>query len=101
MYSYLTFFIYRKNGEKTNPIPMESEINKNPVVKNCMIIGANRECTAALIELAMDEAIKYSPMEIISEGNDFYYYYYHLPIRFFFYKGILIPIELFIFFCIL
>ncbi|KAG2226546.1 hypothetical protein INT45_005032, partial [Circinella minor] len=56
-----------KNGEKTNPNPMESEINKSHLVKNCMVVGENRECTAALIELAVDEAIKYSPMEIISE----------------------------------
>ena len=71
MLIFFILFIYRKNGEKTNPIPMESEINKSCLVKNCMVIGENRECTAVLIELAVDEAIKYSPMKIISEGTFF------------------------------
>ncbi|KAI9278498.1 hypothetical protein BDA99DRAFT_492305 [Phascolomyces articulosus] len=56
-----------KNGEKTNPIPMENEIRKTDIVRNCMVIGENRECTAVLVELAMDEITKYSPIEMINE----------------------------------
>ncbi|KAI9251796.1 hypothetical protein BDA99DRAFT_426796, partial [Phascolomyces articulosus] len=59
-----------KNGEKTNPIPMENEINQLDIVKNCMVIGENRECTAVLIELDTNQINKFSPTEIVSKVYD-------------------------------
>ncbi|CEP18042.1 hypothetical protein [Parasitella parasitica] len=40
-----------KNGEKTNPVPMETTIRQSPMVQQAAIIGHGRECTAALIQL--------------------------------------------------
>ncbi|KAI9489192.1 hypothetical protein BDB00DRAFT_771221 [Zychaea mexicana] len=56
-----------KNGEKTNPVPMENEINKIDIVQSSTVIGEGRECTAVLVELAKDQAAKYSPVQMIYE----------------------------------
>jgi thioester reductase-like protein len=56
-----------KNGEKTNPVPMESTLRQNRMIMQAAIIGQDRQCTAALIELDTKYAMSYSPDEIISE----------------------------------
>ncbi|KAF8610848.1 acetyl-CoA synthetase-like protein [Ceratobasidium sp. AG-I] len=39
------------NGEKTNPVPMESEIIKSPLVRAAVMFGRERNQTGVLIEL--------------------------------------------------
>ncbi|KAL7310836.1 hypothetical protein PS15m_010280 [Mucor circinelloides] len=56
-----------KNGEKTNPVPMESAIRASPIVKLCTVIGEGRECTAALIELDKDHAFGCTPQQMMEE----------------------------------
>ncbi|CAF1303367.1 unnamed protein product [Rotaria sordida] len=48
------------NGEKTNPLPMEDIIRCSPLVKQISIIGHNQFCTAALIQLNLEEASNYN-----------------------------------------
>ncbi|CAO3703734.1 unnamed protein product [Rhizopus stolonifer] len=43
-----------KNGEKTNPTPMEHAIMKCPLVKHVSVLGHGRQCTAVLIEMDSD-----------------------------------------------
>lgn len=57
-----------ENGEKTNPTPMEHTISSSPLVKQCTVIGENRPCTAALVELDVDQALRLTPQEMIDEG---------------------------------
>ncbi|CAF0954297.1 unnamed protein product, partial [Didymodactylos carnosus] len=52
------------NGEKTNPGPIESEIQKCLIIKQVLIIGHGRFCTGALIELNREEASIYEFDEI-------------------------------------
>ncbi|KAL9542716.1 hypothetical protein MBANPS3_008470 [Mucor bainieri] len=56
-----------KNGEKTNPVPMESALRTSPIVRLCSIIGEGRECTAALIELEKDYAFGCTPQQMIDQ----------------------------------
>ncbi|KAG2221169.1 hypothetical protein INT45_007746 [Circinella minor] len=56
-----------KNGEKTNPIPMENKILDIDIVRKCCVIGEYRECTAVLIELKMEQVVKYTPRQILSK----------------------------------
>jgi long-subunit acyl-CoA synthetase (AMP-forming) len=58
-----------KNGEKTNPVPMEAAIRAAPIVKLCTVIGEGRECTGSLIELDQDHAFSYTPQEMTEKGN--------------------------------
>ncbi|KAJ1029470.1 hypothetical protein NDA13_002717 [Ustilago tritici] len=37
------------NGEKTNPVPMEQSITSSPLLRDCLVFGAGRQCTGALI----------------------------------------------------
>ncbi|GAA5813475.1 hypothetical protein MFLAVUS_006953 [Mucor flavus] len=62
--------IIMENGEKTNPVPMESTIRMHPIVNQVAVIGQSRQCTAALIELNTDYAMCLSPEEIIAEVNE-------------------------------
>lgn len=55
-----------ENGEKTNPVPMEATIRQNPIIQQVAVIGQNRQCTAALIQLDRDFAEKFGPEEIIA-----------------------------------
>ncbi|KAG2216710.1 hypothetical protein INT45_013633 [Circinella minor] len=55
------------NGKKVFPTPMEKEIYNEEIVKNCIIIGNNRETVAVLVELHVDKAIEYSPVETTSK----------------------------------
>ncbi|CAF3510938.1 unnamed protein product [Rotaria sp. Silwood1] len=52
------------NGEKTNPIPMEDIIRQSPLIKQVAIVGHNQFCTAALIQLNIEEAFNYDFDEI-------------------------------------
>lgn len=52
------------NGEKTNPVPMEEVILRSSLVKQVLIVGHNQFCTAALIQLNIEEASKYDFQEI-------------------------------------
>ncbi|CAO3614543.1 unnamed protein product [Mucor fragilis] len=56
-----------KNGEKTNPVPMESALLAFPIVKLCSVVGEGRECTAALIELDEEHAFGYTPQQMIDQ----------------------------------
>jgi acyl carrier protein len=42
-------------GEKTNPIPMEDIIRRSPFVQQVAVIGHNQFCTAALIQLNIQQ----------------------------------------------
>ncbi|KAI8139176.1 hypothetical protein BJV82DRAFT_660202 [Fennellomyces sp. T-0311] len=59
-----------ENGKKTNPIPMENIISDAKIVRRCSVIGEGRQCTAALVELEMDQAIQYCPEEMISQVQE-------------------------------
>ncbi|KAI7904874.1 uncharacterized protein BX663DRAFT_431462 [Cokeromyces recurvatus] len=59
-----------ENGEKTNPVPMESTIRQSPVVKQVAIFGQNRQCTAALVETDLEYAIRLGPDEIIAAVHE-------------------------------
>ncbi|KAG1168167.1 hypothetical protein G6F36_012313 [Rhizopus arrhizus] len=62
-----------ENGEKTNPVPMENTIRLCPIVKQVAVVGQGRQCTAALIELNMEEVVSYGPQEmtaIVQEAVD-------------------------------
>ena len=48
---------------------MEIAITEAQIVRRCVVIGEGRQCTAALIELEMDHAVKYDPEEIITKGK--------------------------------
>lgn len=57
--------LVHENGEKTNPIPIEACLRQSPFVKQAVVLGHQRECTAALVELDMDHAIQHDPQEIL------------------------------------
>jgi hypothetical protein len=59
-----------ENGEKTNPVPMEAIIRQNPVVKQVVILGQRRQCTAALIEIDLKHALKFNPEQIIASVRE-------------------------------
>jgi acyl carrier protein len=52
------------NGEKTNPLPMEDIIRCSSLVKQVAIVGHNQFCTAALIQLDVDEMANYDSNRI-------------------------------------
>ncbi|ORY94131.1 hypothetical protein BCR43DRAFT_477660 [Syncephalastrum racemosum] len=54
-----------KNGEKTDPIPMEGAIGDVPIVKQCVVVAEGRPCTALLVELEYEQASRYTNQEII------------------------------------
>ncbi|KAI7906054.1 uncharacterized protein BX663DRAFT_428813 [Cokeromyces recurvatus] len=62
--------IIMENGEKTNPLPMEGTIRESPMVKQVVVLGQSRQCTAALIEVDMDYAIHFGPEDIIAAVHD-------------------------------
>lgn len=57
-----------ENAQKTNPTPMEFAICSASIVKSCTVIGEGRQCTATLVELEYEQAIQYTPSEIIEQG---------------------------------
>ncbi|CEI92072.1 hypothetical protein RMCBS344292_06345 [Rhizopus microsporus] len=59
-----------ENGEKTNPVPMETTIRSSPMVKQVAVIGHGRQCTAALVEVDLEYAMNYEPGEIISSVHE-------------------------------
>ncbi|KAI7859649.1 hypothetical protein BDC45DRAFT_590210 [Circinella umbellata] len=59
-----------ENGEKTNPIPIEHRINSAKVINSCVVIGESRQCTATLIQLELEHAMKYRLEDIISEVHE-------------------------------
>lgn len=52
------------NGEKTSPLSMEEAIRSSALIEQVAIVGHNKLCPAALIQLNHDEASKYSSNEI-------------------------------------
>ncbi|KAF9344842.1 hypothetical protein BGX26_003832 [Mortierella sp. AD094] len=53
------------NGEKTSAQPMENSlVGSEPVILRALVVGANRPCTAALIELNPEVAALLSQQEI-------------------------------------
>ncbi|KAI9485154.1 hypothetical protein BDB00DRAFT_773619 [Zychaea mexicana] len=59
-----------ENGEKTNPVPMEHRISSAKVVRCCTVIGENKQCTAALVELDQEHAHNYTPEETIAQVRE-------------------------------
>lgn len=62
--------IVLSNGEKTNPVPMESEIIKCPLVRAVVIFGRERTQTGVLIELEdsqLDPALDLNFEDVISK----------------------------------
>ncbi len=55
------------NGEKTNPLPMESTINHSAIVQRALVFGHQRLCTGVLIQLNREEADNYSTDEIFEK----------------------------------
>ncbi|KAL0092093.1 hypothetical protein J3Q64DRAFT_1819681 [Phycomyces blakesleeanus] len=60
-----------KNGEKTNPLPIEATIRQCPIVSQCVIIGESRQCISVLIELSAESPKEYTTEEI----TDIVYHY--------------------------
>ncbi|KAI9278554.1 hypothetical protein BDA99DRAFT_492493 [Phascolomyces articulosus] len=50
-------------GEKVIPKPMEMEICNEEIIRNCILVGENREYTAVLVELDLDKAQNYTESE--------------------------------------
>lgn len=59
-----------QNGEKTSPVPMESNIRQCPLIRQVVVFGEDRLATAALIEINMEYAIRFGPEEIVSIVHD-------------------------------
>ncbi len=55
------------NGEKTNPLPMESTISHSSIVERALVFGHQRLCTGVLIQLNREEADNYSIDEILEK----------------------------------
>lgn len=53
-----------KNGEKTNPIPMETIILESNMVSKVVVVGQARQCTAALVELDYEYASNFNADKI-------------------------------------
>ncbi|KAI9272870.1 hypothetical protein BDA99DRAFT_533707 [Phascolomyces articulosus] len=49
------------------PLRMELEVYDEEIIQNCVLIGENKNCTAILVELAVDKASKYSPTMIVNK----------------------------------
>lgn len=58
-----------RNGEKTNPVPMEIALRRSPLIHRCTIIAQDRPCTAVLIELSSEEAKKYNANNYYNQGK--------------------------------
>ncbi|KAF9310103.1 hypothetical protein BG003_008935 [Podila horticola] len=57
--------LVHSNGEKTSAQPLESSLTgSEPVILHALVVGANRPCTAALIELNPEVASLLSQQEI-------------------------------------
>ncbi|KAI8388609.1 uncharacterized protein BYT42DRAFT_560672 [Radiomyces spectabilis] len=56
-----------ENGEKTSPIPMESIVASDPVIKQCAVIGERRPCTCILIELQPEYASNSVPDNVMQK----------------------------------
>ncbi|KAI8146560.1 hypothetical protein BJV82DRAFT_599005 [Fennellomyces sp. T-0311] len=56
-----------RDGKRAYPTLMENEIRNASIVKQCTVIGENRERTATLIELNEKRSAKYTPEEIIAQ----------------------------------
>ena len=48
---------------------MEKTIRNEDLIRNCIIVGENRECTAVLIELDQEKASNYSSEEVSDIGK--------------------------------
>jgi thioester reductase-like protein len=59
-----------ENGEKTNPVPMESAIRQFPIVSQVAVIGSGRQLTAALVSLDTQYALNMTPEEMINAVHD-------------------------------
>jgi thioester reductase-like protein len=59
-----------ENGEKTNPVPMETAIRQSNVVSQVAVLGHGRQCTAALVTIDLDSSMNLSPDEIVSHVHD-------------------------------
>ncbi|KAI9495943.1 hypothetical protein BDB00DRAFT_927014 [Zychaea mexicana] len=58
--------IFTGFGEKLNVVPMEEEVCNEDIIRSCIIVGEDRPCTTALVELNMDEDPHCSSAEMTS-----------------------------------
>ncbi|KAI9030909.1 hypothetical protein CLU79DRAFT_361249 [Phycomyces nitens] len=54
-----------KNGEKTNPLPIEATIRQCSLVSQCVVIAEDRQCVAVLIELPTETPREYTHINIM------------------------------------
>ena len=52
------------NGEKTNPLPMEETIRLSPFVQQVAIVGQDHFCTAAIIQLNIQQTFDFTSKQI-------------------------------------
>ncbi|KAG2221184.1 hypothetical protein INT45_007761 [Circinella minor] len=59
-----------KHGEMTDPTPIKNEICNEEIIENCLVIGENYEHISVVIELNVNKALQYSPINMISKVYD-------------------------------
>ena len=57
--SRLDDILVHSNGEKTNPVTIESKIKEHLIIENAIVFGHKQFCTGVLIQLNIHEAMKY------------------------------------------
>ncbi|KAI8144425.1 hypothetical protein BJV82DRAFT_656291 [Fennellomyces sp. T-0311] len=55
------------DGGKTDPILLENEIRSSSLIKRCLVFGHSRSHTGVLIELNMEQAVKYQQSELLTK----------------------------------
>ncbi|KAI9279609.1 hypothetical protein BY458DRAFT_545119 [Sporodiniella umbellata] len=59
--------VVMQNGKKVNPIPIEMTLRQSLMVRHAMVIGKDRPCMAAVIEVDVKYAMDYSPQEVVEK----------------------------------
>ncbi|KAI8355141.1 hypothetical protein BD560DRAFT_484452 [Blakeslea trispora] len=59
-----------ENGEKTNPVPMENTLRACDPVKQAIVLGQARQCTAVLIELNPEVVAGMDSADIMAQIRD-------------------------------
>ncbi|KAL1914629.1 uncharacterized protein VTP21DRAFT_8040 [Calcarisporiella thermophila] len=59
--------LVHSNGEKTDPLPMEMKLCEHHLIEKAIVIGHNRVCTAALIQLESARAERLPLLEVVRE----------------------------------
>ncbi|OBZ90412.1 Linear gramicidin synthase subunit D [Choanephora cucurbitarum] len=59
-----------ENGEKTNPLPMETTLRACDLIKQAAVLGQARQCTAALIELDPEVVSDMRSEDVMAQVQD-------------------------------